>query len=208
VVAVNRVHRNISLGFTEEPVSEGVHICYIYDDDAERQYVMSKYLESGLLTNEKVLCLVEKLTPDEMPDSPSSMNLKPGALTFLDSVQGYCPTGSFNGENTLKMIRDFYHQAVDIEGYDGARGSGHMTWSLDSERTSEEALLEYEAHVNHLSAEFPCTNICQYDARRFSGRMIMNILRIHPMVIIRGQIVKNPYYVKPDILLKEYRSQS
>jgi hypothetical protein len=201
-------HRNISLGFTDEPMREGMHICYIYDDEAERKRVIHKYLESGLLANEKVLCLVEDMTPQEIQESFNSMNLRSGALTVLDAVQGYCPSGRFNGESTLNLIREFYHHAVSNEGFAGARGTGQMSWSLDGERTSEGELIEYEAHVNQLTAECSYTSICQYDARKFSGQIIMNVLNIHPMVIIRGQIVKNPYYIDPDVFLKEYRLQN
>lgn len=199
--------RQISLGFTEERVQEGMHICYIYDDEFERERTIRKYLECGLRSGEKVLCLIEDPSPEEFRNSLRDLDFRPEALTVLDSVQGYCPTGAFDGNRTLKLIRDFYRQAVDVEGYVGARGTGQMSWSLDPARATERDLIEYEARINHVVRECALSSICQYDARKFSGRMIMDVLSIHPMIIIRGQIVSNPYYVEPEEFLSKFRAR-
>ncbi len=202
-----RPRREISLGFTQEHVHEGMHICYIYDDEDERKQIIKKYLETGLLSDEKVLCLVENISPEEIRNSLHGLEFKPDALTVMDSLQGYCPTGSFDGNKTLNLIRDFYRQAVDIDGYAGARGTGQMSWSLNRNLTTEQDLIEYEARVNQISREYAYTSICQYEARKFSGRMIMDVLTIHPMMIIRGQIVKNPFYIEPEQFLEKYRAR-
>ena len=195
------------MGFTEEHIREGVHICYIYDDEAERERTIRKYLQSGLLADEKVLCLIEDASPEDFRDSLRDLDFRPGALTVLDSIQGYCPSGTFDADRTLGLIREFYRQAVEVEGYVGARGTGQMSWSLDRCRTTEEDLIEYEARVNQITRECAYTSICQYDARQFGGRMIMDVLRIHPMMIIRGQIVKNPYYMEAEEFLGKFHAR-
>lgn len=43
--------------------------------------------------------------------------------------------------------------------------------------------------------------ICQYDANRFDGVTLMEVLRVHPFMIARGRIVSNPYY--EDLLKSE-----
>jgi hypothetical protein len=35
----------------------------------------------------------------------------------------------------------------------------------------------------------------------------MDMLSVHPMMIVRGQLVKNPSYVEPKVFLKEYRER-
>ena len=40
--------RMISLGFDAEPYPVGTHMCLIYNDEFERRWVMSKYIQSGL----------------------------------------------------------------------------------------------------------------------------------------------------------------
>jgi hypothetical protein len=40
--------------------------------------------------------------------------------------------------------------------------------------------------------------MCQYDARLFDGATLFKVLQVHPYIIAQGQIVRNPYYIKPE----------
>jgi hypothetical protein len=204
--------RTISLGFTDKHVLEGQHICYLYNDDVERRRVVAKYLESGLLAQEKLLYLVDEMTPEEMLDCLEELGVearsKPAELTVAEAASVYCPRGVFNADEMLDTVRDFYVQAVEREGYAGARGTGEMSWCLVEGRADEASLMEYEARLNLLVAEYPHTVCCQYDARRFDGNIILDVLAVHPVMIVRGQLVKNPYYVDPEEFLIEYRERA
>jgi hypothetical protein len=203
------VRRNISLGFTEDHVSEGQHMCYIFNDDDERKRVMAKYLESGMLANEKLLYLVDVMTPEEMlsclDDLGVDVRSKPQSIAVAEAAPAYCPSGVFNADEMLDEVKKFYLQAVR-GGYTGARGTGEMSWCLVEGRADETSLLDYEARLTMLVAEYPYTACCQYDARRFDGGVIFDVLKVHPVMIVRGQLVKNPYYVEPHIFLEELRA--
>jgi hypothetical protein len=205
-----RERRTISLGFTQETILEGQHICYIFSDDAERRRVMAKYLESGMLANEKLLYLVDVMTPEEMLDCLEEYGVdvrsKSQSLTIADAAPAYCPSGTFNIDETLGLVRDFQQDALK-EGYTGSRGTGEMSWCLVKGRANEMDLMEYEARLNVLLAEYPYTACCQYDARRFDGQTIMDVLSVHPYMIVRGQLVRNPYFIKPEEFLEEYRAR-
>lgn len=194
--------RKISLGFTSEPVQEGLHICHIYGDEAERRKVMDKFVGSGLNSKEKVLCLVNDLHPDEMRKSLEEMGMDVSGLSVFDARSAYCPSGKFDKSRMLDSIRDFYLGAVS-EGYEGARGAGEMGWSLDG-CASEADLIEYEARISQVITDHPLTACCQYDARRFSGQVLMDILSIHPVTIVRGQLVWNPFHIEPRAFLMEF----
>ena len=81
-----------------------------------------------------------------------------------------------------------------------------MSWALKGVPGCER-LMEYEARVNDVVKTHPISAICQYDANRFSGALIMDVLRTHPMMIVRGHIVHNPYYLSPDQFLKGNREK-
>ena len=199
--------RQISLGFTDVVAREGLHICYIYADEEERQDVIARFLASGLQDNEKVLCLADQAGRASMLDRLADLGVRDEALIMADAAAGYCPTGRFVPEITLELVRDFYDQAVGSEGYSGARGTGQMSWAVDPELAAPADLVRYEARVNKLLAEHPYTACCQYDARLFSGQMLMDVMNIHPLMIIRGQIVQNPFYVDPDVFLQEFEKR-
>ncbi|OGV75662.1 MAG: hypothetical protein A3I83_09635 [Methylotenera sp. RIFCSPLOWO2_02_FULL_45_14] len=192
---------NISLGFTSDLFPQGTHICYIYKDEEERKEVIAKFVESGLLGGELVGYFVDAISPAEMRDHLSSLgiSLSPGAkqeqLAISDAVKTYCCDGCFEPAAMLEKVGEFYRRS-QTEGYNGARATGEMAWALRGIPGSEK-LIEYESRLNLLVEQNPITLICQYDANRFDGATIYDVLNVHPMMIVRGQVVRNPYYVPP-----------
>jgi NADH:ubiquinone oxidoreductase subunit B-like Fe-S oxidoreductase len=79
-----------------------------------------------------------------------------------------------------------------------------MTWTLKGIPGSER-LLEYEVLLSTVIANFPHSGMCQYDARRFDGATLFNVLKVHPWMIVRGKIVQNPYYISPQEFQTEFR---
>jgi hypothetical protein len=47
--------------------------------------------------------------------------------------------------------------------------------------------------------------MCQYDARRFDGATLFKVLQVHPYMVAQGQIVRNPFYLKPEEFLEEFK---
>ncbi|PIQ97072.1 MAG: hypothetical protein COV67_06205, partial [Nitrospinae bacterium CG11_big_fil_rev_8_21_14_0_20_56_8] len=62
--------------------------------------------------------------------------------------------------------------------------------------------LEYEARINDVIVDYPLTTVCLYDAQVFDGKMIYDVLKVHPLMIVHGQVVHNPCYMKPEEFLK------
>ncbi|MCF8037947.1 MAG: MEDS domain-containing protein [Desulfohalobiaceae bacterium] len=202
--------RKISMGFSDEKLLEGQHIIYLYNDDRERKKTMASFLQQGLLENEKLLYLVDDISPEEMQKELSLLGVDVQRVNnCFDITAGHyacCPDHYFTAEFMLKTVGEFYEQAIQ-NGFTGARGAGEMSWALVEGRATVEELLNYEAQLNHILQRHPLTTVCQYDARRFDGALIMDLLSVHPMMIVRGQLVKNPSYVKPEIFLQEYRER-
>ena len=173
--------------------------------------VVAKYIESGLLANEKVLYIADKATPEEILQSFTELDVdvqaKTAGLTLSGAPSIYYPKGTFSTEEMLDMTRAFYRQAVENEGFDGARGIGEMSWCLVKGRVDEATLMEYEARLTLLLDELPYTACCQYDARRFDGAVLLDVMSIHPVMIVHGQLVKNPFYIEPQTFMDEYNSR-
>lgn len=155
------VKREISLGFTDQKFPEGQHICYIYNDDEERLEVMSKYLQSGMEAQEKLLYLVDAMTSDEMlihlkERGVDFNDAKPEDFTIADAGTAYCPSGFFKTQEMLDLVQEFYENSIE-EGYAGARGTGEMGWCLNEGMATNEDLMEYEARLNDLVAKYPYT---------------------------------------------------
>lgn len=194
------------MGFTRENFPQGTHMCLIYSDEEERSRVITQFLESGLKTGNKVGYFTDKTSLEEvsnwlrekgveLPASDDSSQL------IIDSTENtYFPNGKFVPEKTIETLKSLYTNAIN-ENFQAVRISGEMSWALNGIPGSER-LMEYEAKVNDVYVDYPITAICQYDANKFDGATILECLKVHPYMIVRGQIVKNPYYMNTEAYLK------
>jgi hypothetical protein len=197
----------ISLGFDPGTYPAGTHMCLIFNDDEERRRVIAEFVRSGLEGHEQVRYYVDSMTPEELKKSlrASGVNL-PDELdgrqySFVEANKAYCPDGRFDVHRLLDNSGKAVHQCAE-EGYAGVRFTGEMSWARKGISGSE-GLIEFECLVNtpeHKRAA-PITAICQYDARLFDGATLYGILQVHPMMIVHGQVVRNPYYVEPEVFL-------
>ena len=193
----------------DEKFPEGMHLCYIYNDDAERVRTMAKFFASGFSSGQKALSIVDSVTPHDLRQTLQGMGIDvaddKGNFATASNDDSYCPDGSFKPDSLLAGVGAFCQQARS-EGFAGARISGDMSWAL-RRRVSMPELMDYEVKVTEYLKTCPFTAICEYDARKFDGATIMDVLSVHPAMIVRGHVVKNPYYVPPQEFIEQYRAR-
>jgi hypothetical protein len=198
------------MGFTDEKFPEGTHMCFIYSDEAERRKVIGRFIESGIMSGEHVSYFAENKSLSEVERWLKALGVAvpecdaAAPLALAAAEHTYCPHGHFDPDELFAGFTGFYHQAM-ADNYTGVRMSGEMCWALNGIPGSER-LMEYEAKVNDVCAEVPIVSICQYDANRFDGATLMRALKVHPMMVVHGQVVHNPYYVKPAAGHRHYES--
>jgi len=198
----------IPLGFTDEEFPPGIHMCYIYADEEERRRVIFRFLESGLLNGEKVSYFMDADTEDTMKEQRAVLGIdtlyqeQQEHLSLASTKDAYYPTGRFVPDDMLCLLSDLYTQSRDA-GYTGTRASGEMSWAT-RDISGSSRLMEYEALLNHTLKKYPITAICQYNAKRFNNSVLRDVLAVHPMIILHGRVLKNPYYIKSWWLLKKY----
>lgn len=203
--------RTVPMGFTEEQFPSGTHMCLIYNNEEERRQVIFQFLASGLASGERVGYFADMMNPGQVVELLEEIGVQRDVLDDLDKFtvseakDVYCPDGQFVPERMLQTLRNAYDSCME-EGFIGTRVSGEMSWAL-KELPGSDRLMEYEALVNNVLVTHPVTAICQYDANRFDGATIVDVLNVHPMMIVRGQIVHNPYYMKPEDFLKDFRQR-
>ena len=200
-------HRTISLGFTEQEFPPGVHVCQIFSDDKERQESLLKFILSGLESKERTSCFSNKATEPAVKEFLGNYRISceeaidSGALTLAGTNAIYFKNERFDPERMLSVLSKYYDDSV-ARGYTAARVIGEMTPEVQHV-TGGNRLLEYEAKVSILLRDHPVTAVCQYDARSFDGAVIMDILKVHPFMVIRGSVVRNPFFIKPEKFLDQ-----
>jgi hypothetical protein len=180
------------LGYTEEHL-ESTHICLIYESDEQRRQLVGQFLAAGLRQGEIVRYLADT-TPAEsirgwLRDVGVDAAAAEAAGTFAitDAAAAYCPDGVFDPQGMIDRVGELYGLA-HRNGY-----TGEMTW-VHRGLPGSDLFLAYEGMLNSVSTPYRHFGMCQYDARRFDGAALFQVLQVHPFMVAQGQIVRNPYY--------------
>ncbi|MBK7326658.1 conserved hypothetical protein [Candidatus Propionivibrio aalborgensis] len=195
----------ISLGFTDQIFPAGTHMCQIFSEDEDRLDALLKFLSSGLEAGERTACFTQKLDQDQLTKQlagkgfPCKKLAESGAFSMAENREAYFPDGRFDPDRMLELLRRF-HEASVAGGFTAARVIGEMSEDIQH-IPGGSRLLEYESRVSMLLKEVPITTVCQYNANTFDGATIMQVLKVHPMMLIRGTVVHNPYYVPAEEFL-------
>jgi hypothetical protein len=199
-------HTCVSLGFTDEEVPVGTHMCLVFTTEEERVDSLLKFLLSGLQSGERTACFSEKLTEETLRAFLSEHGIsyderkEQKALTLTGTSQVYFEGGVFDPERMLNTLVSYYEEAMEM-GFPAVRVIGEMTPEVER-LPGGERLLEYECRVTMLLRDYPVTAVCQYDANAFDGATIMNVLKVHPQMLVNGSVIANPFFVEPESYLR------
>lgn len=195
----------ISLGFTAQQFPAGVHICQIINNDDERLDSLLKFLVTGLLAGERTGCFSEKVHEAFLRDHFGNHGISlqdvsaSGAFTLSGTREIYFRDNRFDPDRMLDLLKKYHEDSV-AQGFPAARVIGEMSSEVQR-LPGGNRLLEYESKVSRLLREHPVTSVCQYDARDFDGATIMDILKVHPLIMVRGSVVHNDFYIPPEEFL-------
>jgi PAS domain S-box-containing protein len=185
----------------------GDHLCCLYDSEEEHRALLTPFLRIGLERGEQVVYIVDAHTAEAvmgyLRDDGLEVEsyLSSGQFVILTAEEAYARGGHFDPDEMIAFLRAKTERALE-EGYRALRVSGEMTWVLKGLPGSER-LIEYESKLNAFFPGSQCLGLCQYDRRRFSSSLLLDVLATHPIVVVGTQIYDNFYYVPPADLLKE-----
>jgi hypothetical protein len=192
---------NPANGYTLAHFPDSCHICLIYDSEDQRQKIVSEYLAQGIKNGEIVSYFTDKTDSKTVLSwlSDQGIELQESEempkFRIAEADKAYCPNGTFEPEKMIESSKKRY-QTAKAAGFRGSRASGEMSWALKGIPGSER-IIEYESMLNSVKEDFPHSGMCQYDARLFDGATLLKILQVHPYIFAHGQVVQNPYYIKP-----------
>lgn len=129
-----------------------------------------------------------------------------GQLEVREWAQTYLRDGRFDQDKMLELVEEVL-KASRTDNYLLTRFVAHMEWSLQ-DFPGVHDLVEYEARLNYLIPKYEDPILCTYDLSQFSAEVVVDILRVHSMVIIGGVLHENPFYTPPDQFLQELHQRS
>jgi DNA-binding CsgD family transcriptional regulator len=180
-------------------IHAGTHLCALYSGPDERDRLLVPFMQEGLRRGDQCVCLIDDVKPASMrqqaygPVDPGDTG-RPRRLAVYPSSDLYHRDGEFSVEQiTSSLAAD---QASSVDGESPLlRAAGEMARVPDEPGAQE--LSVYESAVNQILAELPVFFLCMYDLQRFGVAMLVDVLRIHPKVLLDGTVLDNPHCLAP-----------
>jgi hypothetical protein len=184
------------------------HICAFFHSQDEEYGVLLPFIKEGIERGEKAFHIVDPKLYQDHRQRLEEAGLNPEALEQHKQLeirlweQAYLrSSGCFNQHDMLALIQEVLRSGK-TDGFPLTRLVAHMEWSLE-DAPGVKDIMEYESRLNYVLPQYDDPVICVYDLAKFDAATIMDILRVHPLVIIGGILQENPFYIPPDLFLKE-----
>ncbi|MEA3212738.1 MAG: hypothetical protein QOE70_5795 [Chthoniobacter sp.] len=188
------------------------HLALIYESKEEQFAAAIPAIRIGIERGEKCVYVADDNTSDDVVDALREEGIdvdaaiKSGSLTVATRQDTTLKEGRLEPDKLIRFWADAA-DAATAAGFSGLRIVAEMTWALHGDPGTER-LIEFEAMMNDLVRSHPIVGICQYHRRRFSPEVILNVIRVHPLVFFDGLVCRNPYYIPPQEFLAPHRAES
>ncbi len=188
------------------------HVCAFFHNADEKYRTLLPFVKDGFDRGERAFHVVDPARRAEHLRRLESAGIDTARAEAAGQLKVYGwndahidPEGNFDQHRMIALIEDELRLGA-TQGYGVSRSIGNMEWALE-DRLGVDDLVEYEARLTYVLPRYEDPVICVYDISRFSGAVIVDILRTHPMVLIGGTLQENPFYVPPDEFLRELRER-
>jgi len=187
------------------------HICAFFNSLDEEHRVLRSFIKDGFARGDKAFHLVD---PDLWDDHLRRLAeagidvgqaMGTGQLVLRRWQDAQLRGDRFDQDAMLALLEEVL-QSGAASGYPLTRLVAHMEWAL-LDKPGVDDLLEYETRINYVLPKYDDPVICTYDLSKFSGGVVMDIMRTHPVVIIGEVLQENPFFVPPDQFLLEIRER-
>ena len=128
-----------------------------------------------------------------------------GQLDIRFNTETYLHEGRFDQNRMLQTFEQIANSRKEI--FSATRFVCQMEWAADHPSCIHD-VIEFEARVNHLWSRHNDTVVCVYNIAKFSSDTILDVMRTHPLMIVGDIIQRNPFFVPPNIFLRELRERA
>jgi hypothetical protein len=180
------------------PIRPGDHLCALYFGERQRDDVLLPYINDGLTRGDK--CLVTISSPE------------PGTVYHgIPHVGRYLATEQLAVRTSNDPRLAFGESSVDllVDSWDAtarsARTAGYpfIRFVADAaswvpQTPSRTDIHRYEAELDRYAGRHAQSILCLYDLARYGAGVVIDVLRVHPIILLSGLVLDNPYYRPPE----------
>jgi C4-dicarboxylate-specific signal transduction histidine kinase len=191
----------VALSAAFKTLAPGGHLCSLHDHVSEELAVAVHFLRTGLERGEKCIYVagegtgqqIRQALLDSGVDVAAAIRRKALVLTTVAAAR--LKGNSFDPYRMLLFWKSA-GEGARREGFPAVRGASGMGWVLRSVPETRR-WVEYEARLTTLTEEVSCTVLCQWDRRLCSPGLLIDAVRMHPMLIHEAALCRNSLHA-PD----------
>jgi signal transduction histidine kinase/ActR/RegA family two-component response regulator len=191
--------RKVELGPPGVHIGAGGHVC-AFHRSGKGADVLLPYVRAGLAAGDKCICLVDGAESRAVQTLTGQLAGQFAATEIWSPSESYLRDGEFRLARMMSFWEERVGSAVNNGEFEFVRSVGNMSWALDT-KTEAHELVRYESELNRFLPHYPQVMLCLYDLDQFNGEVLIGILETHPLVLLAGMVMENPYYIEPDQIL-------
>lgn len=181
-----------------EDLQANDHAALFYRNRAEQFAAAIPYIKTGLERNERCLYIASDNPVRTVIEALETAGIdveretRDGRLTVASQAETYLKHGVFEPQAMIDGLTAEVERTLTL-GFKTFRATGELAWAV-SLPSALMRLHEYEAKLDSIFPE-AFIGLCQYNETSFRPDIISQMLRVHPKIVTRGRLVKNPFYV-------------
>jgi PAS domain-containing protein len=177
------------------------HVAIVYESQQNKADVLAELCRIGLERNE--LCLFATNEGDEIESLLRRRSIDvdseraKGSLVFEDVADIFPKERGFDPNQTISLFESKIHNALD-QGFTGLRVFN--TTYTPAEFIDTDMHLDFVSRMSALMAERNVIRISLFDLNVQEPDVVINAILGHPIIVLRGIVCNNFFYVPPDHL--------
>jgi MEDS: MEthanogen/methylotroph, DcmR Sensory domain len=194
----------VALGIGGLEAEPGDHICGVFSGEAQRDQVLIPFLQAGLASGDKCICVVDGTPPAEVvatlgPAGQAAALTVGKQLEVIGASDLYLRSGGFSADEVIGAWKAAMSDAMYTAQFDLVRAV--EAWSRRDVLPDLGELLTLESEMNRYLPLYPQVVLCLYDMDQFGSGALYNLVMTHPRMLMGEMVIENPYYLSPDEVL-------
>jgi hypothetical protein len=187
-------------------VRHSTHICLPFESNEEKHEATVLFFHEGLSRGARCIFTGTKDDFDTLGNGLEELGIGTrratarGSLQYRSVEEIYFPDGHFDPPRSLDITDGLIDDAI-VDGFTGLRLTAELTRIPVYEEWRK--IVWYEAMVNERFARRPIAGLCRYPRHLIPADRVRDLLRTHPLALVRGESCDNPFYERPEIVLSD-----
>jgi hypothetical protein len=195
-----------SVHAASDSAHRGRHVCLPFETESEKEEAVLSFIHEGLAHGRRCLFVgtraeYERVGLQLEAEGICSLRAESrGALIFSTPEEEYLVNGIFDPNAVLARADRYVREAL-ADGFTGLCATGELM-NVPSDEVWRE-IVWYEAQINENFARLPFTGLCRYPRTVVPANRVRDVLRTHPVAVVRGETCDNPFYERPALALSD-----